>query len=281
MKLPAIIRRRGNSGLTLLLWTPHPAQRDVTQALEALSAKSRQAPIVLTESGVRRIDPAHLREQYAKAGAAQRPLLVQAPLLPEVRLAPFTKRHATEVSGLLEQANIRKARVVLVLTPHDRLFENIYIKQAETGATTATFADFFKKADEVDLSYATMVKRLRQVPSVQSVQVVSWDLAEENLSPLLNAVLAPIAQVRDGALKEFDRPPKLRGYASRRGIRVARAMHKFIDDRHEHALVRTFVRENFRARKLSDTVYLSDEDRQQLQKRYRGEARLLGQPRQG
>lgn len=275
LKLPSWPRKRGSAGLTLLLWTPHPIQRDFEQSLVTVAEKSKRAPMVGVERHIGSIAPGRFRELQQKAAAAEKPLIVQASLMADAKLVRLGKRQVADVDRFLESVEAKKVRVLLLVTPQDRLFEALYVKQVETGST-ASFSDHLKQLDEVDLSYGRLIRRLKELPSVQSVEALSWKLGEENLATLLREVFRRVGDMPGDELAQFDRPPKIRGYASRRGVRVARAMHQFIDTAAEHALVRQFVRENFRAKRFPDTEYLSDGDRERLLQKYADDVAMTG-----
>lgn len=267
--------RRRRTGLTLILWAPHPAQGDFHRALRTTVKAMRNAPLLHSERAIGRLTSDKLRELVAAASKQQRPLIVEAGLLPETKLVPFTKSSVREVRQVLARVDVSRVQIVVLLAPQDRLIETVYARRAEYGVAT-TFDEHLAQFADVDLSYGPLVRELKSLPQVESVELVDWATAEKRLATPLRLVLELAAGPAPAdVLKRFDRPAKVRGFASRRGVRVAKAMHEFVETGKERRLVRSMVRENFPARRLSDLSYLSDEERKKLKARYREDRRLL------
>ena len=268
-------RRKGPRGTTLLLSMPHPGQRDLDQSLTKLARASSPRVVVRAEGRLRGVDVARLRAAVTKASLAQRHLMVHATLIPDAKLVPLFDRAATQAARVVEALGGRDVRIVLVWTPQDRLVEVTYVRQAENGATTP-FSDHAKRAFDADLSYAPFVRSLTALPGVDSVSCYSWALAEKQMSTLIGPVLGPATgKIPAGPLAELDRPATVRGFASQLGVQVAQAMNQFTGDPEERALVRSFVREEFRARRLSHITYLDDEERSRFRELYADDVAAL------
>lgn len=260
--------RRGPRGTTLLLSMPHPAQRDLDHSLTKVARASTPRVTVRAEGRLRGVDVARVRAQVTKASLAQRHLIVLATLLPDAKLVPLFDRSVAQVTRVVEALGGRDVRVVLVWTPQDQLVEFTYVRQAENGAG-APFTDHHKRALEADLSYTPFVRSLRALPGVTEVSCYSWEIAQEQMAALVAPILEPVTRrIPPSALAELERPATVRGYTSQLGVQVAQAMNRFTDDPEERAMVRSFVREQFRARRLGDVTYLEPDDRRQLAEQY-------------
>lgn len=267
--------RRRRTGLTLVLWAPHPAQGDFHRALRDTANAMKNGPLLHSERAIGRLTSDKLRELLAAADKQQRPLIVEAGLLPEAKLVPFTTSSVREVRQVLARVDASRVHIVVLLAPQDRLIETVYARRAE-GGLAGTFEEHLAQFADVDLSYGPLVRDLSSLPQVESVVPVDWTTAEERLATPLRQVLELAAGTTPAdLLKRFDRPAKVRGFASRRGVRVAKAMHEFVETDKERGLVRSMVRENFPARRLNDLNYLNDEDRKKLKARYREDQRVL------
>lgn len=268
-------RRRRRTGLTLVLWAPHPAQGDFHRALRTIAKTMKSGPLLHSERAIGRLTSDKLRELVAAADRQQRPLIVEAGLLPETKLVPFTKSAVREVRQVLTRVDASRVHIVVLCAPQDRLIETVYARRAENGIA-GSFEEHLAEYADVDLSYAPLVRELSALAAVAAVAPLDWSTAEKRLATPLSRVLELAAgQVPADLLKRFDRPAKVRGVASRRGVRVAKAMHDFVETDKERGLVRSMVRENFPARRLNDVNYLSDEDRKKLRARYRDDRRAL------
>ena len=268
-------RRRGGRGTTLLLTMPHPGQRDLDQSLTKLARVSSPRVTVRAEGRLRGVDVPRLRAAATKAAIAKRHLLVHATLIPDAKLVPLFDRAAARAERAVDALGGRDVRVVLVWTPQDRLVEVTYIRQAENGATTP-FADHAKRAFDADLAYAPFVRSLAALPGVAAISCYSWALAEERMSALVGSVLGPVtSKIPASALAELDRPATVRGYASQLGVQVAQAMNAFTGDPEERALVRSFVRGEFRARRLSHIAYLDADERRRFDVQYADDVAAL------
>lgn len=266
-------RRKGRTGLTLVLWAPHPAQPDFSRALRKIG-KANGGPVLHSLRLVRGLKSDTLRRQLAEARLQQRPLIVEAGLLPETKLSPFGERTVRSVRQVVTRIDADAVNIVVLISPQDQLLEASYVRRAENGVAT-TFAQHLEQFEPMDLLYGPLLRDLAAIPEVSKVVPVDWSLARKSLRNVLAPVLdvALGGQPRD-ALDTFDRPARVRGYASRRGVRVALAMHEFVDNDKEHALIRKMVRETFPARRFSDVRYLDAERRAKIAARYREDRRV-------
>ena len=268
-------RRSGGRGTTLLLSMPHPGQRDLDQSLTKLARACSPRVLVRAEGRLRGVDAGQLRAAATKAAVAKRHLIVHATLIPDAKLVPLFDRAAKQAAGAVEALGGRDVRVVLVWTPQDRLVEVTYIRQAENGATIP-FSDHAKRAFDADLAYLPFVQSLAALPGVSGVSCYSWALAEQRMSALVEPVLAPAtSKIPASALAELDRPATVRGFASQLGVQVAQAMNRFTSDPEERALVRSFVREEFRARRQSHVTYLDADERRRFDELYAADVAAL------
>ena len=268
-------RRSDPMRTTLVLSMPHPGQRDLEQALTKLARASSPRVALLAEGRLRSVDVARLRAQVTKASIAHRPLVVHATLLPDAKLVPLFDRSLAQTARVVEAVGGRDVHIVLVWTPQDRLVEVTYVRQAENGAT-APFSEHHKRALDADLSYSPFVRSLAALPGVTNVSCLSWALAEQRLSSVVAPILEPLTRkIPAAALAELDRPTTVRGFASSLGVQVAQAMNRFTTDPEERALVRSFVREQFRARRMDHVTYLDADERRAIVERYAADVAAL------
>lgn len=261
-------RRRARTGLTLVLWAPHPAHGEFRRALRKVASSMKSGPIVHSEAAIGGLTSDRLRPLLADAQKRQTSLIVEAGLLPETKLVPFAERAVRQVRQVLARTDLEKVRVVVLVAPHDRLLETVYVRRAEHGVP-GSVEELLAEFNAVDLSYGALVRDLRGLAQVHSVLPLNWSTAERSLATIVARVLdVAVGSVPRELLKQFDRPARVRGMASRRGVLVANAMHPFVETEKERRLVRRMVRETFPARRFNDVRYLSDEDRRRVRSRY-------------
>lgn len=270
-----ILRKRRRPRLTLVLWAPHPAHGDLRRALRKVTSSMKNRALVHSEGSIAHLTSDRLRPLLAEAHKRQRPVIVEAGLLPETKLVPFAQRTAREVRQVLARTDADDVHIVVLVAPHDRLLETVYVRRAEHGLG-GSLEELVAEYADVDLSYGEVVRELMSVSQVRSVVPVDWSAAEKSLATVLSQVFeVAVGTVPAELLKPFDRPARPRGIASRRGVRVAAAMHEFTETDKERRLVRRMVRETFPARRLNDVRYLSDEERRRVEERYSKDRRSL------
>jgi hypothetical protein len=158
--------------------------------------------------------------------------------------------------------------VIITVRPQADFLESYYMQTINQGGYD-TFDEWFARRNLAELSWRPLVETARATFGPTAVQVIDFELLRKS-GP--EAYLAEFMAVADpGRPIEITAPEADNASLSARGLQIALAMNPLLIDKDERVATRKFLQTNFSNRSSPRPVLLTDDQRADIERRYRAD----------
>lgn len=187
--------------------------------------------------------------------------------------ARFRPRAVSAVTQVVRALDIEDTQLVLYTHRQDRLMELCYLREVRAGRHHG-FDEQFPYLFEPVLTYADLVERLAAIPGVSGVTVRPVEPVYADPTAFVGDFLDVVGLEERPDLDVVGRLSPHRVYSSR-GLRIALGMNPLLDNDEDRRLVRTFLMENFAARRARDSRFVPEHVRRRILLTYQEPNRRL------
>jgi hypothetical protein len=169
-------------------------------------------------------------------------------------------------------------KLVYYIRAQDEFLESYYLQTVNEGSGLP-FAEWLRQLDTSDLSWRPVVESLQRTFGSDAVDVRDFttEMAGGQQVFLRRAFAAFGDDLGPEHFNDFNYIATTNVSLGAKGLNIALAINRFAETAEERAKIRKFLQENFSNRSYPRPILLTDENRAELQSRYRAENRALVQ----